>query len=113
VSAALCSYFVQKGFVHVLPASMLRWSQQKWSQGLYSESVRWFVLAGEGAFDAGVRWSIAELYVGRTRRFFDEGQLGEARENCAQAVRILGDNDDEGAVSYLCTAIEERIRAQE
>jgi hypothetical protein len=104
--AGSSSCLIRQGFTHVMPASMLRWSLQKWNQGQHAESIGWFFAAHETALNAGLRWAIAGLYLDRTARFESQGELKAALASCADAVRILDGYDDEGGVSYHCTALE-------
>jgi len=61
------------------------------------------------AFEAGGRWSIADIHISRMRSLEEEGRLSEALQECATAVRILHGYDDEGGLSYECSVIEQRI----
>jgi hypothetical protein len=110
LTAIASSYFIQIGFAHVLPASMLRWSQQKWSEGRYGEAARWFLGANQSAFNAGWRWSGADVYISRARALQNAGDLRGSLESCVRAVTILDGHDDEGAVSYYCTTVEEMLK---
>ena len=106
-------YFIHKGLTqHVLPLSILRWSQQKWNEGQYIESVDWFVAANESAFNTGGRWTIADFYLQRIRSLCVEGKLAEAQENCSRAVSILDGHDDEGTVNYMCLMIDQEMLKQ-
>ena len=109
---AACSYFIQQGFTHVLPGSMLMWSGDLWEQGLYTESIRWFVKSHEDALDAGLRWWAAQPYLNRMQELQRNGKLEEALKNCIRAIAIVDGHDDEGQVSYACTAIEMSIGPQ-
>jgi hypothetical protein len=108
----LGSSFIQQGFTHVLPASMLRWSRDRWDQGMYVESLRWFVRSHEDALDAGLRWWAARPYLNRVQELQYTGKLEEALKNCIRAVAILDGHDNEGQVSYACTTIEVLISTQ-
>jgi hypothetical protein len=105
-------YLINKGFQHVLPQSMLRYAGQNWNDGQYTEAIRWFANANASAWNAGARWTIAEYYLRQMKEFSEKGELAKALENCSQAVKVLAGHDDEGAVSYNCIVIEEKIKSQ-
>lgn len=105
-------YFINTGFQHILPLSMLRYAGQNWHEGKYAEAIRWYANANESAFNAGIRWTIAGYYIEKMRDLQNSGELNKALETCSQAVKILDGHDDEGAVSYNCTMIEEKIKRQ-
>jgi len=109
---SISAYFINTGFQHVFPQSMLRYAGQNWNDGQYGESLRWFANANVSAFNAGMRWTIAGYYLKQSQGFLDEGVLIKALDSCSQAVKILKGHDDEGAVSYNCMVIEEKIKRQ-
>lgn len=107
----LSGYFIHKGFTHVLPQDMLRLSVQKWNEGQYTESIKWFVASYEDALDAGIRWIIVEnFYLRQISDLSNEKNFKEALETCARAIRVLNGHDDEGGLSYTCIVLEEQIK---
>lgn len=106
------TYFIHKGFTHVLPQSILRWSKQNWNDGEHMESIKWFVNSHKSAFDAGFRYTIAEYYFNRIKTFHNQGNLPEALETCYESVKVLGGHDDEGAHAYYCWSLEQEIQRQ-
>jgi len=105
-------YFINTGFRHVLPQSMARYAGQNWHEGQYAKAIRWYANANISAYNAGLRWTAARYYIEKMKDFLNDGELNKALETCSQAVKILDAHDDEGAVSYNCTVIEEKIKRQ-
>ncbi len=108
-------YFIHKGIDHhFMATSILEWSKQKWHNGDYVESVKWFIASYKSALDAGIRWTVAEkFYLTRMEELRNQGKLGEALKICHQAVNILGASDDEGMTSYDCVEIEQQITSSD
>jgi len=100
---------VSKGFGHIDPRIAFWQAQQLWSEGQIVQAIPQFARAIWMAFEAGVRWSMADIHISRMRSLEKEGRLHEALQECARAVRILHGYDDEGGLSYECTAMEQRI----
>ena len=109
---SISASFINKGFHHVLPSGMLRLAGQYWDDKSYAESIRWFANANVSAFNAGLRWTIADYYIQQMDDFLHKEKLTEASENCSRAVKVLDGHDDEGAVSYNCVVIEQKIKQQ-
>jgi hypothetical protein len=107
-----CINFRNEGIKHVLSNSELRWSREKWSNGEYFESMKWFVVANTSAIDGGFRWSIARLYIKRVVTLEKQEKLEEALDACGRTVRILNGYDDEGSIDYHCLELRERIERQ-
>ncbi len=91
---------------------MARYAGQNWHDGQYAEAFQWYANANISAYNAGLRWTAARYYIEKMKSFLNKEELTRALENCSQAVKILDRHDDEGAVSYNCTVIEEKIKRQ-
>jgi len=100
-------HFTLQGINHIDPQIVLWRAQYTWREGKVIESIPQFAQAVWTAFDAGVRWSIAGVYINQMRDLNQGGYLNNALATCAKAVRILNRYDDEGSLSYDCTVIEE------
>ncbi len=107
-----CIGFVAEGFHHVNAASELRHAREYWQNGEVGKSLPKFVAAFGLALESGIRWSIANGYIDQMRSLNSAGRLQEALAQCTAAVQTLDGFDDEGIISYECTAIEENIRRQ-
>lgn len=105
----VCTYLVLKGFGHIDPKIALWQAQRSWLEGQIVQAIPQFIRAVWMAFEAGGRWSIADIHVSRMRALEEEGRLPEALQECATAVRLLHGYDDEGGLSYECSVIEQRI----
>lgn len=108
----VCIGFRNEGIKNVVPHGELRWSREKWNNGEYSESIKWFIVANTSAINAGFRWSIARLYFKRVVALEEQEKLEEALDACGRTVRILGGYDDEGSLDYHCLELRERIERQ-
>ena len=112
LSIVSSAYFIRKGFTHVLPQSIMRWSKQNWNERQHTESIKWFFASHKSAFDAGLRWTVAELYFYRIQTYRNQGKLTKALEICYESVKVLGGHDDEGAQTYYCWSLEQEIQKQ-
>ncbi len=108
----ICINFSMQGFRHVDAASELRQAKLDWQSGQSGKSLLSFISALRMAVDSGARWSFAGNAIRQMRSLKRAGELDAALAQCRTAARIIGHYDDEGALSYDCTVIEETIPRQ-
>jgi hypothetical protein len=110
--AGLCIALISEGLDHVEPAFVFREAYKDFQNGLVIDALKGYATASIMSLDAGMRWKVAEVFISRVRVQEARGQLKDALAYCATAVRILHGYDDEGALSYHCTVIENEINRQ-
>ena len=109
LAVGLYGIIIQEGFTHWFPQGELRLANEKWKNGQYTESIKWFDVANKSAFDAGWRHIFVRYYYRSIPDLIDQGKYDEALDDCVAAVKMLNGHDDEGSLSFLCTQIEQAI----
>ena len=101
-----------QGFRYIEPASVLRRAEETWETGCRGQSLRSYVQASTMAVEAGLRGTIARIYINQMMSNISQGELDRALDGCSRAVAILQDYDNEGSLSYECFVIEGQIKRQ-
>ncbi len=103
---------VALGRGHVEAGSYIRLASEDWQKGEYLDAIVQYLQATKLILEGGLRHMIALPFIEQISPNERDGNLREALSNCAEAVRILGNYDDEGSLGERCFELETRINAQ-